>query len=83
MAAGWKKRRREERERDAWRGRGRQGEVLDTDGGDGRGGGGGEEGGKEWEGMLGKRSRVMGLILAERIIKQYYHNGPVIQPAST
>lgn len=26
------------------------------------------------------RSRVMGLILAERIIKRYYHNGPVIQP---
>lgn len=31
----------------------------------------------------GKRSGVMGLILAERIIKHYYHNGPVIQPACT
>ncbi len=29
------------------------------------------------------RSRVMGLILAERIIKRYYHNGPVIQLACT
>lgn len=25
----------------------------------------------------------MGLILAERIIKRYYHNEPVIQPACT
>ena len=31
----------------------------------------------------GKRGRVMGLILAERIIKRYYHNGPVIQLACT
>lgn len=31
----------------------------------------------------GKRSRVMGLIFAERIIKRYYHNGPVIQSAHT
>lgn len=41
-----------------------------------RGGGKGKE-------SMGKRSRVMGLILAERIIKHYYHNGPVIQPART
>lgn len=49
-------------------------------GGDGVGGGGVQREGKGGE---GKRSRVMGLILAERIIKRYYHNGSVIQLACT
>lgn len=54
----------------------------------GRGGGGSirhtTDGWWEERGGGGRRrSRVMGLIFAERIIKRYYHNGPVIQPACT
>lgn len=47
------------------------------------GGEGGGVGGGGGKGREGKRSRVMGLILAERIIKCYYHNGSVIQLACT
>lgn len=46
-------------------------------------GGGGRQRWSGGVGREGKRSRVMGLILAERIIKRYYHNGSVIQLACT